>query len=144
MLGSQTRGGTMEGADKSTELWPHPNFNITLLTIFSRLADPSASGRRRWRHWRSWRDTRSASGPNWNSWPCGAPSRGSRTGCPQTLPRRRTQLRLEWRPPDPCNDDQYVNWWLPLFWHGLRVWNVSPEYRAGFRTNNLLNLSLLP
>ena len=24
MLGSQTRGGRMEGADESTELWQHP------------------------------------------------------------------------------------------------------------------------
>ena len=27
VLGTQTRGGRMEGADKSTELWRHPNQN---------------------------------------------------------------------------------------------------------------------
>ena len=30
MLGSRTRGGRMEGADESTELWWHPNYYFCL------------------------------------------------------------------------------------------------------------------
>ena len=26
VLGTQTRGGRMEGVDKATELWRHPNY----------------------------------------------------------------------------------------------------------------------
>ena len=32
MLGTQNRGGKMEGADKSTELWQHPN----ITSLFAR------------------------------------------------------------------------------------------------------------
>ena len=31
VLGSQTRGSRMEGADESTELWQHPIVNISLI-----------------------------------------------------------------------------------------------------------------
>ena len=30
VLGSRTRGGMMEGADESTELWRHPRFSLEL------------------------------------------------------------------------------------------------------------------
>ena len=31
VLGIRTRGGKMEGADESTELWRHPNFSVCLV-----------------------------------------------------------------------------------------------------------------
>ena len=33
MLGTQTRGGRMEGADKSTELWRHPKCKVFVNVI---------------------------------------------------------------------------------------------------------------
>ena len=30
VIGTQTQGGTMVGADKSTELWRHPNYTVSL------------------------------------------------------------------------------------------------------------------
>ena len=33
VLGTQTRGGRMEGADESTELWRHPNMTRKWLII---------------------------------------------------------------------------------------------------------------
>ena len=37
MLGSRTQGGNMEGADKSTELWQHPNTLQSLFTTLPRV-----------------------------------------------------------------------------------------------------------
>ena len=35
MLGTQTRGGRKEGADKSTVLWPHPSIRPLMIDIGS-------------------------------------------------------------------------------------------------------------
>ena len=40
MLGSRTRGGRMEGADKSTELWRHPLLIILFIRVNRHLKLP--------------------------------------------------------------------------------------------------------